>query len=145
MYLEKLNNLLNDLDSIIKINHGGCCYIAYLIARNCEYRNIKYQVVIRDSDITPKDTRKYYSKIKRRASGGIFPDDQYACNHIYIRIKGININPDGDYGDENECVMNLNSKDLLWIYRMGEWNESYDTTNNSILSKFINIICEKVL
>lgn len=136
-----LNKLLLYMDNIFYLNDGGCCYIAYVIARNCEKYKIPYKVVFCDEeDIFPEDI---VSKIKKRSKKGIFTDQEYSCCHINIKIKNININPmDWDFEYETN---DINSKDLLWIYRKGDWNKCYETSNNSLISKFLNKVCEKTL
>lgn len=140
MKINLLNNLLSDIDNILDINSGGCCYIAYIIAKYCDLHNIKYSVIFTDYEDLFSNVDNL---IKNRSSKGIFDDSEYSCNHIYLKINNICINKEElEYSYESDII---NSDDLLWIYRNGDWNETYDTANNSIISKFINKICERTL
>lgn len=44
-FFDELNSLLEDLDSKYDINWGGCCYIAYLLAKEFDALKIKYKFI----------------------------------------------------------------------------------------------------
>ena len=141
MKINLLNKILSDIDNILDINCGGCCYIAYVIAKYCDTHNIPYYVVFTDNEDLFSNVDE---RIKSRSRTGIFDDGEYSCNHIYLNINNMNINFD-TFMEYHYKSNSINSDDLLWIYKRGNWNDIYDKNNNSIISKFINKICEKTL
>ena len=47
-FIIQLNNLCQKLDILYDINNGGCCYVAYKIAKQLDKLNIKYELVVFD-------------------------------------------------------------------------------------------------
>ena len=60
---------------------------------------------------------------------------------IWIKINNKHIN-----GERNlkYISLNLNSKDLLWMYKrglkLGNWNDDYDIKHNTFVKRMINLI-----
>ena len=135
--ITQLNQLLKDLDKVLKINSGGCCYIAYIIAKNLEKYKIPFKVILMDD--TLKEPSYYFQGIKNRELSVI----DYGFAHVCIKVYSKVINPYRFRMDSR--TIELDSKDLLWLYRRGDWNEMYDTTNNNILIRFLNKICKKLI
>ena len=73
--------------------------------------------------------------------------DDYGCNHISIKIGHLDVNVIEDNTFDVEYI-NLTSKDLHWLYNKGlknsDWNTTYNTDNNQIISKFINVLFQTV-
>lgn len=137
--ITQLNSLLIDLDKILKINSGGCCYIAYIIAKNLEKYKIPFKVILMDDDL--KEQSYYFQGIKNREPSVV----DYGFAHVCIKVYSKVINPYRFKDRIGLRTVELNSKDLLWMYRRGDWNELYDITNNSILIRFLNKICKKLI
>lgn len=70
MNLQELTHSLNQLCKVLEssffVNEGGCCYIAYVIAKNLEKLNIPYKVVLCDEDIVETEKDFYYGNIKKK-------------------------------------------------------------------------------
>lgn len=134
-----VNKICSCLNTGFYINSGGCCYIAYLIAQNLESLNIKYEVCISGVYSCEKDL--YYTNIKHRSRSGVFCYNCYSAHHIWIKINNKHIN-----GERNikYISLNLNSKDLLWMYKrglkLGNWNNDYDIKHNTFVKRMINLI-----
>lgn len=146
MNLQKLTHSLNQLCKVLEsnffVNEGGCCYIAYVIAKNLEKLNIPYKVVLCDEGIVETEKDFYYGNIKKRSRKGIY-DYNYSFTHVYLTIDNLAINY-VDYLDENPIELFLNSKDLFWIYKKGAWNPIYDSKLNPKIYKIINLFISSI-
>ena len=139
--VKALQDLLVFLRRHFHVNSGGCCYVAYVIAKNLEKHNIPFQVVLyyelfgEDEcyeDISVEDIEE---KIKERVLGSIGTGDD-TCNHYSIIIDGEDLNP--DFEDRPSKILNLNSEDLKWIYyKAGDWCEVYNHLINSYINFYI--------
>lgn len=131
-----LNNLCRFLDETYQVNCGGCCYVSYLIARKLEELGIKYKVIFYDEeleDIKAKDL-KYAIESKDLKHIGC---GDFTCHHYAIVIDNEVINGD-NYEGELNLKVELTSKDLQWIYKTGDWNDTYNIGLNAILRSYIN-------
>lgn len=134
--VRELNKLCEFLDTTYSINSGGCCYISYLIAKKLEEFGVKYKVVFYDDeleDITANDI-KYAIENKDLHHIGC---GDFTCHHYAIIVDDEVINGDS-YTEEHNVIATLTSKDLQWIYKTGDWNESYNISLNVILKSYIN-------
>lgn len=144
-FVYKLKNLVTFIDNTYNINEGGCCYLSYIIAKQLEKHNIPYLVGI--TNYGDFDISEIKSNINRRSRNGVFSFDDYGCNHISIKIGHLDVNVIEDNTSDVEYI-NLTSKDLHWLYnkgiKNGDWNTTYNTDNNQIISKFINVLFQTV-
>lgn len=140
-----LSELLNYLDSRYYINSGGCCYVALVLARELERLNIKYQLVIyNDEDINSR-TRKLPIRraIKNRDPYQTIGIGKNVCAHYAIATSELGVlNPDDC--DEDPCFKSIslaaiNSSDIEWIYKTGDWNRCYNTKFNEIVKDCIHL------
>ena len=140
----KLKKLITFINNAYDINNGGCCYLSYIVAKQLEKHNIPYLVGI--TSYGDFDISEIKSNINRRSRNGVFNFDDYACYHISIKIGHLDVNVIEDTYDTK--YINLTSKDLYWLYNKGlknsDWNPTYNTNNNQIISKFINVLFQTV-
>lgn len=130
-----LNRTCCQLDEDICINEGGCCYVAYVIAKlMCKY-NIKdyYLSIINQS---PKNSQflEYNIKnhIKKDINDSLVIKDG-TCNHYFITINDKRINGCGKFWNSKKLYrinLSVKPKDILWIYRNGDWSDVYDKQYN---------------
>ena len=118
----RLNNLFSFLGDIYDINSGGCCYIAYLIAKLLESDNISYKVVV-------------YNRLPIK--GRKFSKLTHNCNHYCISVGDYLINNDNWEASYTKFYSKVSSDDLLQHYLKYTWNDDYDTSENEFLSKVI--------
>lgn len=134
-----LNRICRQLDEEYYINSGGCCYVAYIIALNLDRLKIKYSLVIYDeySRETSCLNHEILSKHKNHSSNSVV--GYYTCSHYCLNIIG--------YGDVNRSdvdglirynVDNINSSNIKWIHRNGDWNSVYNSTHNKAVKRIIN-------
>ena len=144
-FVYKLKKLVTFIDNTYNINEGGCCYLSYIVAKQLEKHNIPYLVGI--TSYGDFDISEIKSNINRRSRNGVFSFDDYGCNHISIKIGHLDVNVIEDNTSDVEYI-NLTSKDLYWLYNKGlknsDWNTTYNTDNNQIISKFINVLFQTV-
>lgn len=129
--LKDLNELLSDLNRKYLINHGGCAYFAYVLAKNFEKLNIPFKVIIADSD---------------RLSKGIL-DTNISCGHVALVVNRVLINPSpsrryrNDYKKYDYIVK---SSEILNYYKnCRAWNDDFDTDNIHTVEKQINKFFKK--
>ena len=142
-FVYKLKKLVTFIDDAYDINNGGCCYLSYLLAKQLEKHNIPFLVGISwETDCSIDEIK---NNISNRSKDGVFSDDDYGCYHISIQIERVDIN--SLYCSDTEYI-SLASKDLHWLYNKGlknsDWNTTYNTDNNQIISKFINVLFQTV-
>lgn len=134
--ITELNNLLKELDNKYNINSGGCCLIAYYIAKNLEKLNISYKFIIgSDSCFTDRKAIKKELITKKRNNNGCTGED--TCSHYYLKIKNKAIN-------YMKCRYNYcftaDSKIIFWVYENGNWNDTFNIkcilTIRSKINKF---------
>lgn len=135
MNIRKLNDLLSYLDDKFNINAGGCCFVAYCIAKNLEKIGVNYKLVLYtyERKINLHRTR---NNIKFRKNN-TFPIGKRNCNHYAIKVDNELINP----VESDRYVITLskiNCMDIKYIYNMGYWNDVYDSINNYFIENTIN-------
>lgn len=101
------------------INCGGCCYIAYCVARLLERDNIPFLTVVYNCN---------YDE---------FYDIDCSCYHYAILVGERIIN--GFDEDDYTTFANVTSKDLLDHYKECDWNCVYNTWYNTFLFHIINM------
>lgn len=121
---ERLNNLCKFLDEEYEINAGGCCYIAYCLARLLSKDKFKFSVIVyEDYELEDK-----FSEIS---------EDHY---HYAIGIGNYIINSCGC--DEDFCrniYYNVRASEILNHYKNNSWNECYNSTKNKFIFKIIRV------
>lgn len=110
-----INELCRDLDNKYRINSGGCCYIAAIIAKNLEEYCIPFKVV----HFETYGTHYAIMVSDRRLNGAKWP------------FRGF---------DE---IVEMNSSRLFEIYYENEWNEVYSTEHNSEVNELISNLFKK--
>jgi hypothetical protein len=137
--VKDLDELCQELDEKYDINHGGCCFVASVIAKNLEELGIEFNLVIADS--SRKNKKFVYHELNNHCLHLLDSDSVCGisnCNHYYIHIKyGGPVNLDDDYIHvySFKCIP---ARTIKWIYAQGGWNRQYDTNNNRIVSRKIN-------
>lgn len=132
-FVEDLNNLCHDLDNRYDINSGGCCYVAYIIAKNLEKHHIPYQLVVANDYYVDSNTLEVAINNRTANCNGL---GRGVCNHYYLHTTFGDINP-GDEYDESTTI-DITSRDLLWIYTSGRWNWMFQRRYKSVISRIIN-------
>lgn len=147
----RLNRLCTQLDNDYYINEGGCCYVAYVIAKLMNRYNINdYYLSIVNTE--PKEQLFVLDNIKRRKK----KDDEDhliikdgTCNHYFITINNKKINGCGYFWKSPKLFrmnISINPNDILWIYHNGNWCDTYDKRNNLAVYNRIEYIfkqCQK--
>lgn len=138
--LKLINDLCKILDDNYNINSGGCCYVAYILAKNLEKYHISYKVAFSDlyqcksgsSIINESEIEVKYNK--------------YSCCHTWIIVSDYHINGFDNY-ENFDLTANLTSKELLTMYNKGKWNDEYSTSNNKLIRRLISStfksLCQK--
>lgn len=108
-----INELLKKLNDKYHFNSGGCCYVAYLIARELKGIKASFGLVVQSN-----------SKA-----------DQHYC--LYCAKFGL-INPLQEY--DNQVVFKASSETIKRIYDENEWSKKYDTKHNEVIAEEIRKI-----
>lgn len=127
-----LNNLCNTLVKKYNINCGGCCYVAYEIAKHLDRFHINYKLrVLNDYPITTNANFKEFDLI----SG------DNVCCHYYLVVQGGGEVNRGSFGTEyySYVITGINHRNLSWLYRMSSWNPVYQRKNNKLIKKIISL------
>ena len=111
-----LRSIANQLTSFDYINSGGCCYIAYLLAKQLERRKIPFKVIFEHPEKTSKSV--YISQSKNLTRGlGVSP--------VFLRIYDVYYDSTGFKGTRmhtDKLVLDWNSKQLHNFWMNGRWN-----------------------
>lgn len=108
-----INIILEELNNEYHFNSGGCCYVAYLIARELERIKEPFKLVIQASS--------------------------YRGNHYCLTCPRFGfINPFDRY--DNQVVFTASSETIKRIYDENEWSTKYDTRNNKAIEEEIRHI-----
>ena len=139
--VQTLNTLCNNLQDQYNINYGGCCFLAYEIAKHLDKLHIEYRLCIKND--FPLNNFSINNEIKNRTFnklGGSHSVTRYnTCCHYYLFInRGGFINP-GNVGKYYiQTISGINYKHIKWIYNTGSWNDNYDIRSNKFIKKAIN-------
>lgn len=138
-----LNKLLVKLDRRYDINCGGCCFVAYLVARELEVRNLhdfKLRVYGIYGDECCEEEAKY--NITNDLDGA--PCRSHTAYHYSIVYNDCwEINKSDADDIEFLDIEGLASEDIKRLYDYGDWNDVYYSNNNIFVERFINIIFKK--
>ena len=145
--ISELNSLCTFLESKYCINQGGCCFVAYEIARHLDKLNIKYDLVISDYDI--RNERNITKEIRNKRKNKNYFDSvvgDYTCNHYYLYDKNCGfINPDIIANNNYYFISDLNYKHIKWIYDKSRWNDCFNLEDKNYVKSFIKIFFESCL
>ena len=128
---------LDKLDREYNINSGGCCFVAYLLARELEKRHIRFKLRIYDYCLEGKKL-----EIRKAIKNRTYYDDYSSCNHYALLIGEEVINV-ADYVDGDRCIDLgcINSSDIKYLYDKGRWNKTYKPGDNKEVESLIKQIC----
>ena len=145
------NSIIEDLNRVINQyvynNHlfaGGCCYSAYVLAKNLERLGIKYRTVLFQYAEILNETN-FNSAIRGEGVSHVAIEVTYRrkkfiigdCGRIYTYFKMT--------GEPFKIMKyaDIKSADLLKGYRENEWNFMYNTKNNGPLMRDITRVATK--
>ena len=123
---ERLNKLCRFLDEEYDVNCGGCCYIAYCLARLLSRDEFKFKVIIyEDYELEEKFSEVARSHYHYAISIGKYTinaadcdDDDSFCRNVYTGVK---------------------ASELLSHYQKCSWNDCYNTQKNQFIFKTIKV------
>ena len=128
--IRRLNELLDKLNKQFHINSGGCCYVAYIIARNFDKYKIKYCLNIEcstESQFTQNSRENVMNK-----------NVVTSATHYYLRCNNLDINCLGSVfrviSISNKFIQ---SEHIKGIYDNCHWNDYYNTSNNKTIKNII--------
>lgn len=136
--INNLNKLFVKLDKRYDINCGGCCYVAYLIARELEKREL-YDFKLRIYNYSLEDYSVDNIRFNIINNKDRLPCRSCTVYHYSIVYDQYEIN-ESDEGLDYLDIDNLYSNDIERLYHYGDWNDCYDTVNNIFVERFIKII-----
>ena len=123
---------------------GGCCYAAYVLAKNLKQLGIKYKTIIYQYDDILNETN-----FNNAINGN-------GVSHVAIEVRiGSKRYTIGDcsgilrfftkygYDFKIQKYTGINPEEILKGYRNNEWNYIYDRHHNGPLMRDINKICNK--
>lgn len=143
--LIELDKACSEFDYEYSINVGGSCFAASVIAKHLDILNIKYYLVVTDyydKNVTCVTNEIKNRKVNKLARNSICGNN--TCNHYYLYIPKYSIKINYDYSRENTIfIKEITYKDIVWIYKKGDWNNYYNTDNNNKFINLINSICNK--
>lgn len=139
--VKNLNELCDVLVDKYCINYGGCCYVAYEIAKHLDRLGIKYDLCILNDFHLDEEEINQEVRSKNRNYGIDSVSGDNTCCHYYIMIEG-----GGPVNRGNLCskyytykVTRINHRNLNWLYRTSCWNSDYKTKNNKFVKKSISL------
>lgn len=130
--VRNLNELCDNLVKEYNINYGGCCYVAYEIAKHLDRFHISYELrVLNDQPINLRKSDRELDSI----SG------DNACCHYYLVIHGGGSVNRGSFGSwyYTYVITGLNHRNLNWLYRASSWNTVYKRRSNKLIKKIISL------
>lgn len=135
---KSLNSLCNFLHDNYQVNCGGCCFIAYLIARHLDRLGIEYSLVI--YDFFEKDQVCIeYEVLKKHKNKGVNNSvtGLNSCHHYCLQIRGAGVvNLDEECG-HRYIISGVTYKNIRWIYENSYWNECYDIQHNKTIRNIV--------
>lgn len=135
-----LDKLCYCLDELYNINRGGCCYIAYLIARHLDKLGMAYDLTIYDyrgRDVL--DINHEVTNMLKHTTSKSSVIKYGTCAHYCISLTGGGYVNKGDVDGLNQYIVKgVTCKNIGWIYQNGFWNKEYDTRNNKTVKGIID-------
>lgn len=139
--VKNLNILFDKLNNKCGINYGGCCFVAYIIAKELEKRELyDFNLRIYGYNIFNYSEQELRNNIINNIND--VPCKHHTVSHYSIIYNNIyEINSGDNYEDSDFIdIYNLNSFDIKRIYDYGDWNYTYSISNNIYVERFIKII-----
>ena len=137
--IETINRVAAYCEDKYSINHGGCCYFAYLVARELDKRKVKYKLAIEDWTFSKKfcktnrlKARKAIKSRKKYVSDNSLVD----CNHFTLMIGDELVNYERGW-EQVILISYVHADDIKWIYDTGRWNDCYKTKHNPIVEELV--------
>lgn len=129
-----LNSICTCLDKIYRINSGGCCYIAYIIADILYKEGLNYKVLV---------VPDFGNKLPDN-----FTDIKDSVYHVFIEVEfdgETYLINDADCSSEDEELEaveydNVSPGEILNYYKGTTWNWSYNTVKNKFIKYVINLL-----
>lgn len=126
---ERLNSLCKFLDDVYGINSGGCCYIAYCLARMLSRDKFKFKLVIYECN--------YPVNAKNLNELG-------ESHHHYGLLLGNNlpINDCECFFDDDmfkTVLPKVKPSEILFHYEACQWNPLYNKEKNNFIFKTIKV------
>lgn len=144
-----VNELCKRIDEYVHYNYlfaGGCCYAAYVLAKNLKQLGIKYNTVIYQYDDILNETN-----FNNAINGN-------GVSHVAIEVRvGFREYIIGDCSDilnfftrcgydfKIQKYAGINPEEILKGYRNNVWSYKYNRHCNGPLMRDINKICNKYL
>lgn len=121
--IKDINNTFHQLDRVYRINDGGCCFVAGVVASWLENHKIPFSVVL------------YGDALQDCCCWTL--ERPFAVYHVAIKIGEDILNPINDGQIEKELKMT--SDQLLGYYYKcaKDWNPAYKTENNPLIRMHI--------
>ena len=138
----ELNKLCSRLSSDYDINLGGCCFVAYEIAKHFDRLRLKYELRVYDN--CGKDRQAINNEVRSKHRNNVNSKSvtgYNSCCHYFLWLEGAGcINHDPDYfkGFESYSITKINHTNIRWIYKVSKWNDCYDVRNNIKIKRIIN-------
>lgn len=139
--LRKLEDECLSLHDDYKINSGGCCFLAYIIAKEFDKRDIDYSLVIGD-DYRNRDYNSIYNEVISKTQNDLEDESVVGyntMNHYFLNVEGFYLNSNNGYNIQWTIPVS-DYTPIKWIWEHGEWNSWYDTANNNEIIKRIKSI-----
>lgn len=139
--VKNLNELCDILIDEYNINCGGCCYVAYEIAKHLDRFHIDYELhVLNDCPLNPERINKEVRSKRHDVGFGSVTGDNTCC-HYYLVVKGGGpVNRGNPYdGYRSYVITKINHRNLNWLYRTSWWNSVYKYKNNKLIKKIISL------
>jgi len=136
--LKKLDHAIDYYDQKYLVNCGGCCIVAYYVAKQLERRNISYECmfITEESQHSPEQIE---FTLEEKAWGE-FPTGEFTCNHYCLVVGNYILNYGYDTKYSKIISPYVNAHDLKNICKHGSWNDCYDTKHNNAIRRKINKI-----
>lgn len=134
--IEKLSAYCHDK---YNINWGGCCYFAYLLARELEKIGVRYKLVI-------EDDQSGFKRLKKLDVRNSIRNKQECCNgntlssccHYTLQIDGVIVNNEGCRNYYDYLIVGcVKPEEIEWLYKVGSWNNCYKTRHNKIVEQLV--------
>lgn len=122
----KLNELCYKLDKKYNINSGGCCLVAWIIARACENLNIRYKIKLYPDDII--DSKISIRDAFRNGKMGTF-------HHIALIIDNKSVNDPHCFLKYVEISYIKSSWLKKCYFSNTNWNKRFNSKNSILIEK----------
>lgn len=141
-----INNLCDFLEQEYFINHGGYCFIAYVIAKQLDKLGIAYKLIIYDYHKRNSNCIQYevHNKVKNRTYSSSVTGN-YCCSHYSLHIIGAGEVNNGRFERDmfRYSIEDIHSSNIHWIYKTSSWNSDYNRKNNKTIKNIVKMFFKK--